>query len=266
MLLGAKDPYRNIERLYQAQNRELYGYAQDDPKLLCNDRTRKPFLSLVWYITSESDGIMNNDTIESLTFDLLPIELKLHISLVVDVNKLIEGLTTLFSDIDNVKKSNFVKELNETQDVLFGVSKKIIYQDLKSKEEQKKLAKNVEEAPTQQVVNNDSDSDGESPPSKEELCPFVSVKYSIDRAKENNQIFHKMLIEKLFVNPIRMFVTLRIRGIETILSKTGPLAVILNLGSNFADISDAEFNFTEYEAKQSTTSQEKLQNELMKHY
>ena len=76
----------------------------------------------------------------------------------------------------------------------------------------------------------------------------------------------QIFIEKLFVNPIRMFVTLRIRGIETILSKTGPLAVILNLGSNFADISDAEFNFTEYEAKQSTTSQEKLQNELMKHY
>ena len=82
---------------------------------------------MVWYNTSESDGIMNNDTIEDLRFDLLPIELKLHISLVVDVNKLIEGLTTLFSDIDNVKKSNFVKELNETQAVLSGASKKVIY-------------------------------------------------------------------------------------------------------------------------------------------
>jgi hypothetical protein len=41
--------------------------------------------------------------------------------------------------------------------------------------------------------------------------------------------------------------TLRIRGIEAILQKTGPMSWFLNLSSNFADITDAEFNFTELE-------------------
>ena len=39
--------------------------------------------------------------------------------------------------------------------------------------------------------------------------------------------------------------TLRIRGIERILQKRGPLGFFLNIGSNFADISDAEFSFSE---------------------
>lgn len=46
---------------------------------------------------------------------------------------------------------------------------------------------------------------------------------------------------------MKFYVTLRIRGIETTLRKEGPMGFLLNLGSNFADISDAEFSFTDLE-------------------
>jgi hypothetical protein len=60
--------------------------------------------------------------------------------------------------------------------------------------------------------------------------------------------------------------TLRIRGIEAILQKRGPLSLFLNLGSNFADISDAEFNFSEFEVIKQNYSYEKLNADLTKHY
>jgi hypothetical protein len=58
---------------------------------------------------------------------------------------------------------------------------------------------------------------------------------------------NKIFVNSLKISPIKFFVTLRIRGIEQTMRKGGPMAFLLNLGSNFADISDAEFSFTDLE-------------------
>lgn len=56
---------------------------------------------------------------------------------------------------------------------------------------------------------------------------------------------NKVYTEEINFKAIRIYVTLRLRGIESVLKQRGPLGFILNLTSNFADITDAEFNFTE---------------------
>lgn len=60
--------------------------------------------------------------------------------------------------------------------------------------------------------------------------------------------------------------TLRIRGIERILQKRGPLGFFLNIGSNFADISDAEFSFSELLMSGLQESQESIIDNLYNHY
>ena len=59
---------------------------------------------------------------------------------------------------------------------------------------------------------------------------------------------------------------MRIRGIEQILKKRGPFGLLLNLGSNFADISNAEFVFAELNLKGLQESQESLVNTLSMYY
>jgi len=56
---------------------------------------------------------------------------------------------------------------------------------------------------------------------------------------------NKVYTEEINFKAIRIYVTLRLRGIESVLKQRGPFGFFLNLTSNFADITDAEFNFTE---------------------
>lgn len=78
---------------------------------------------------TESDGSLNTDTIEQFNFALAPVEFKLHISLVMEIQELVSSLTSLFSDLEQIKKSQFVKSLNETTDIMNGLSDKVIEQD-----------------------------------------------------------------------------------------------------------------------------------------
>jgi hypothetical protein len=73
------------------------------------------------------------------------------------------------------------------------------------------------------------------------------VDYSAKISKINPKKVKKTFIENFKIKAINCFMTLRIRGIESILQKRGPMSWLLNLSSNFADITDAEFNFTELE-------------------
>lgn len=57
----------------------------------------------------------------------------------------------------------------------------------------------------------------------------------------------KIHIKWLVISTIKVNMTLRIRGIEGILQKSGPINYIINLSSNFADITDAEFTFSSLE-------------------
>ena len=57
--------------------------------------------------------------------------------------------------------------------------------------------------------------------------------------------FDKAFVEDIIINQINIQVTFRLRGIEKVLKKRGPLGFVMNIGSNFADISDSEFIFSE---------------------
>lgn len=65
---------------------------------------------------------------------------------------------------------------------------------------------------------------------------------------------------------MKFYVTLRIRGIETTLRKGGPMGFLLNLGSNFADISDAEFSFTDLEMNKQQMSDARLTENFVNHF
>jgi len=87
----------------------------------------------VKYISnSESDGNLNTDTVEEFTFALAPVEFKLHISLVMEIQELLSSLQSLTSDLESIYKSAFFKSINETSLIMSGESKKIIEQDSKN--------------------------------------------------------------------------------------------------------------------------------------
>ena len=63
-----------------------------------------------------------------------------------------------------------------------------------------------------------------------------------------------------------MQVAFRLRGIEKVLKKRGPLGFVMNLGSNFADISDSEFVFSELRIQGLQESIENLNTRFYNHY
>jgi hypothetical protein len=52
-----------------------------------------------------------------------------------------------------------------------------------------------------------------------------------------------VFIHDIRIGEIKLKLTMRVRGIERLLKKRGPFGLMLNIGSNFADISNAEFTF-----------------------
>jgi hypothetical protein len=74
----------------------------------------------------------------------------------------------------------------------------------------------------------------------------LTVDYSSKPADLNIKK-EKLFLENFKIRAVKCFMTLRIRGIESILQKSGPMGWLLNLVSNIADITEAEFNFTELE-------------------
>jgi hypothetical protein len=74
----------------------------------------------------ESDGDLETDSIELFSFALQPIEFKLHISLVMEIQELLSSLNNLTSKLENIEKSDFIKTLNETSGIMNSSSKKII--------------------------------------------------------------------------------------------------------------------------------------------
>ena len=54
---------------------------------------------------------------------------------------------------------------------------------------------------------------------------------------------NKVFVENIVIKQITMQANLRIRGIERVLKKRGALGFLMNFGSNFGDITGAEFVF-----------------------
>lgn len=95
---------------------------------------------------------------------------------------------------------------------------------------------------------------------------MLIVDFSKTFTNLNPKKLTKTQFESAKINAIRMFMTLRIRGIESILQKRGPMSAFLNLGSNFADITDAEFNFTELEMSRGMQAEQTIYANLSSHY
>lgn len=89
-------------------------------------RLGDPLLSLSILKNSEIDGELNTDTIESFQFALAPIEFKLHISLVMEIQELLSSLQSLTSNLEYIQKSALFKSVNETQLIMSGESAKVI--------------------------------------------------------------------------------------------------------------------------------------------
>lgn len=81
---------------------------------------------------------------------------------------------------------------------------------------------------------------------KEEICKDIEPRL-VKNVELNHPKVNKIFVNSIKISAMKFYVTLRIRGIETTLRKGGPMGFLLNLGSNFADISDAEFSFTDLE-------------------
>ena len=75
-----------------------------------------------------------------------------------------------------------------------------------------------------------------------------------------------MFVENIVIKEIKMAANLRIRGIERVLKKRGALGFLLNFGSNFGDITGAEFIFAELELAGLNETQEAISEQLVQHY
>lgn len=70
-----------------------------------------------------------------------------------------------------------------------------------------------------------------------------------------------MVIKKIVINA-----NVRLRGVERILKKRGPLGLLINIGSNFGDISGAEIMFSELEFAGLNETSETISLLLTQHY
>lgn len=90
--------------------------------------------------------------------------------------------------------------------------------------------------------------------------------YSREFSLSNQKKAKKTYVEHFKIKAINCCMTLRIRGIESILKQKNIMSVFLNLGSNFADITDADFNYTEMEIIKQQLTDETINSDIVKHY
>mmetsp|Transcript_24165 Transcript_24165/g.32407 ORF Transcript_24165/g.32407 Transcript_24165/m.32407 type:complete len:90 (+) Transcript_24165:1284-1553(+) len=77
---------------------------------------------------------------------------------------------------------------------------------------------------------------------------------------------NKVFIESMVIKKIVINTSLKIRGIERMLKKRGALGFLINFGSNFGDITGAEFMFEELELAGLNETQETISGQLTQHY
>ena len=62
----------------------------------------------------EDDGDDITETIEQLEIELQPLEFKLHLSLVMEIQQLMNSLISLFNDLGTINSSELIKMVIET--------------------------------------------------------------------------------------------------------------------------------------------------------
>lgn len=104
-------------------------------------------------------------------------------------------------------------------------------------------------------------------PIPEKVCAQLIIEKPNDLEIESSVMsYNKVFVENIVIKQIKMAVNLRIRGIERVLKKRGALGFLLNFGSNFGDITGAEFIFNEMELAGLNATQDVITSQLVKHY
>lgn len=126
VLLGPKRPFLNIERTFKKSE----SYKQHLKSL--NDKERqtlgkpknlgvdKPFLKIEFRQSSEIDGNLSTTTIESFEMDLVPLEIKMHVSFLVHLSDLVTALSSLQDVADGVTNSQILVKYNTLMEILGG--------------------------------------------------------------------------------------------------------------------------------------------------
>ena len=75
-----------------------------------------------------------------------------------------------------------------------------------------------------------------------------------------------MFLDNFVISMAKFYITLRIRGIESIMAFSGLMNYLVNIGSNFGDISDAEFSFTEMNLVKQNYDALQIQEQIKDYY
>ena len=79
------------------------------------------------------------------------------------------------------------------------------------------------------------------------LAKYDQSRAGGDKSDDSVMNLKKVFIENMVIKKIVINMSLKIRGIERMLNKRGALGFLINFGSNFGDITGAEFMFGELE-------------------
>ena len=107
-------------------------------------------------------------------------------------------------------------------------------------------------------------------PTKKENLPGHVANQGLDNPEaehaEKQMRLNKVFIENMVIKKIVINANVRLRGVERILKKRGPLGLLINIGSNFGDITGAEILFSELELAGLNETQETISGQLTQHY
>jgi hypothetical protein len=86
-------------------------------------------LKIEYVSNSETEGNLKTETIEKMEMIMTELELKLHVSFIIEVNELITALTSLTEDFDKIKNATIFQQFGQMTEILSGESKETFEQD-----------------------------------------------------------------------------------------------------------------------------------------
>ena len=98
------------------------------------------------------------------------------------------------------------------------------------------------------------------------LAKYDQSRAGGDKSDDSVMNLKKVFIENMVIKKIVINMSLKIRGIERMLNKRGALGFLINFGSNFGDITGAEFMFGELELAGLNHTEETIGAQLKDHY
>ena len=270
MVLGPKTPFRNIERGFRREK----GLAQLPDA--------QPFLDIWFNMSEETVGDISTKSIEDININVADLELSVSLGFVSQIQDLLQSLQALAKDQEiladsqimennQILKELLTNEVTEERVKQLGLDQQGEGDAIQARfkalrgialRKQKTRAGILSEGNGSAVNNALAMSRFKR---KEEACPMIRPAGG-DSDNEKMLEYNKAFVEDIIIDQINIQVTFRLRGIEKVLQKRGPLGFVMNIGSNFADISDSEFIFSELRISGLQESIENLQGRFYNHY